>query len=62
MLQVQGKDDAHALGFFLIEVQSSAAGIEVVAQDGHAARPLAFASIPMKARQRGDDQPLLLVG
>jgi hypothetical protein len=44
MLQVQSKEGTHPLGFFLIDVQSSAAGIEVIAEHGHAAEPLALAT------------------
>jgi hypothetical protein len=44
MLQVQGKDGADTFGFSLVDVQSSATGIEIIAEYGHATRPLTFAA------------------
>ena len=61
MLQVQGKDGPHALAF-VVDVQSSAEGIEVVAQHGCATGPFAFATRGghLVARAFGDDLALEL--
>jgi hypothetical protein len=62
VLQVQGEDRAHPVGFFGIDGEASALGVEVIAQEGVAAGPLALAAGggDLVARPLGDQLALEL--